>query len=122
MSDAPRNPRKEYNRTASAQTTQSHTSFRGTPPGKIRIEVLHFGGEFIGTFMFLFMAFAGCHIASNTVAPAPALTQGTNQPPEAAKLLYISFAFGMSLAVNIWVWAHVSGAMFNPAVRNPFRL
>lgn len=32
------------------------------------------------------------------------------------QLLYISLAFGFSLAVNVSIFARVSGGLFNPAV------
>jgi len=85
----------------------------------LRVEILHFVGEFFGTFMFLFMAFAGCQIGGSSVSLAENLKSGEHTPPDAGKLLYISFAFGMALAVNVWAWARVSGGMFNPAVRLP---
>ncbi|KAK5173440.1 Aquaporin-1 [Saxophila tyrrhenica] len=62
-------------------------------------------GEFIGTFFFLFFALSGTQVA-NTTKDANELNQ----------LLYISLAFGFSLAVNAWVWFRVSGGLFNPAI------
>jgi aquaporin related protein len=35
-------------------------------------------------------------------------------------LLYIAFAFGVSLAINVAIFADVSGAKFNPAVSHIF--
>ncbi|KAI1766563.1 aquaporin-like protein [Hypoxylon sp. FL1150] len=64
--------------------------------------------EFAGTFMFLFFAFGGTN-AVNTNLPGDA-------PADPAKLLYISLCFGMSLAVNAWVFFRISGGLFNPAV------
>ena len=65
-------------------------------------------GEFIGTFFFLLLALSGTQVA-NTV-PNP------EHQDELSRLLYISLAFGFSLAVNAWVWFRVSGGLFNPAV------
>ncbi|PVI07912.1 aquaporin-like protein [Periconia macrospinosa] len=75
-----------------------------------------FLGEFVGTFMFLFFAFAGTQIAADSTPPNPLLAIDQPIPPNPAKLLYISFAFGFSLLVNVAIFADVSGAMFNPAV------
>lgn len=36
--------------------------------------------------------------------------------PTAGLLLYVSLAFGISLAVNVWIFYRVSGGIFNPAV------
>ncbi|KAI1107362.1 aquaporin-like protein [Jackrogersella minutella] len=64
--------------------------------------------EFAGTFMFLLFAFGGTN-AVNTNLP--------NDPPaDPARLLFISLCFGMSLAVNAWVFFRISGGLFNPAV------
>ncbi|KAL1592036.1 Aquaporin-1 [Paraconiothyrium brasiliense] len=98
-------------RSATTQSTVPQLSKAG-----VRVELLHFVGEFVGTFMFLFMAFAGCQIGGSSVSLTANLETDGATPPDASKLLYISFAFGMALAINVWAWAHVSGAMFNPAV------
>ena len=66
-------------------------------------------GEFIGTFFFLFFALSGTQVA-NTISA------GEKHASELMRLLYISLAFGFSLAVNAWVWFRVSGGLFNPAV------
>lgn len=36
--------------------------------------------------------------------------------PNTSNLLFISLAFGFSLAVNAWVFFRISGGLFNPAV------
>ena len=64
-------------------------------------------GEFVGTFMFLYFAFAATQIA-NTLTPAT--------EPNLTQLLFISLAFGFSLAVTAWVFYRISGGLFNPAV------
>lgn len=77
----------------------------------IRTEIPAFLGEFIGTFMFLSMAFSGTQIALNA-ASSPALAGSTNPLPDVTKLLYIAFAFGISLAINVAIFADVSGGKF----------
>lgn len=64
-------------------------------------------GEFTGTLMFLFLAFAGTEIVMVNSVPAA---------NEIVKLLYISLCFGFSLMVNAWIFFRISGALFNPAV------
>lgn len=74
-------------------------------------------GEFAGTILFLFFAFAGtqvANIASNNNADGTVVTTVASQNP--AQLLYISLCFGFSLAVNAWVFFRISGGLFNPAV------
>lgn len=67
-------------------------------------------GEFLGTFLFLFFAFAGAQVANEASAAIG------EEKPSAGTLLYIALAFGFSLAVNAWVFFRISGGLFNPAV------
>ena len=85
-------------------------------PNVLRKELTVFIGEFIGTFMFLFLAFAGTQIALESTTVNPFTPPNVNPPPEVAKLIYIAFSFGAGLAVNVAIFADVSGGMFNPAV------
>ncbi|GMF79029.1 unnamed protein product [Aspergillus oryzae] len=66
-------------------------------------------GEFVGTFMFLFFAFAGGQV-SNTPKPAEGAA------PNTSNLLYLSLSFGFSLLVNVWTFYRVTGGLFNPVV------
>lgn len=72
-------------------------------------------GEFAGTFLFLLFALGG----TNVVNAAPLQGQPEDLAANPAKLLFISLCFGMSLAVNAWVFFRISGGLFNPAVRYP---
>lgn len=80
-------------------------------------------GEFVGTILFLFFAFAGTQVAnisSNNNSGGTVISTVVSKNP--AQLLYISLSFGFSLAVNAWVFSRISGGLFNPAVRrSPFR-
>lgn len=90
----------------------------GFLPNKARNHFVAFLGEFIGTFLFLFFAFAGTQVANQAVA---AVTSGTqvhpggklSQVPNAPGLLYIALAFGFSLAVNVWVFFRISGGKWH---------
>ncbi|KAJ4994291.1 MIP family channel protein [Stagonosporopsis vannaccii] len=86
-----------------------------TPHTTVRKEIAAFLGELIGTFMFLFLAFTGTQIALNA-AGTQQLTSSDNPAPDVSKLIYISFAFGVSLAINVAIFADISGGKFNPAV------
>ncbi|TPX36605.1 hypothetical protein SmJEL517_g01170 [Synchytrium microbalum] len=61
--------------------------------------------EFIGTAMFLFLAYAGIQAAVQTSAGTFAST-----------LLVIALAFGISLMITVWTFGGVTGAPQNPAV------
>lgn len=74
-------------------------------------------GEFVGTFMFLFFAFAGTSTANIGSGDAVNLsTTGSATGFNPATLLYISLSFGFSLMVNAWIFFRISGGLFNPAV------
>lgn len=95
-----------------AKTVQ-RAHFLNFLPRAIRGHVVACAGEFVGTFMFLLFALGG----TNVVNTAP--KEGANAidlSANPAKLLYISLCFGMSLAVNAWVFFRISGGLFNPAV------
>lgn len=68
--------------------------------------------ELVGTFLFLFFAFSAAGVAN---AVPPEFSDGIAVPNIAA-LLYISFAFGISLMVNVFAFYRISGGQFNPAV------
>ncbi|KAJ8605248.1 hypothetical protein MRB53_041504 [Persea americana] len=74
-------------------------------------------GELVGTFFFLLLAFSGTQTANvssnnNTGDNVNAMT--AQKTPQ--QLLYISLAFGFSLAAMAGVFARISGGLFNPAV------
>lgn len=69
-------------------------------------------GEFVGTFLFLFMAFAGTQIAHTPVPKANAL-------PDPAAYILICLTFGLSLTTNVWAFYRVTGGLFNPVVSRP---
>ncbi|KAK5171333.1 uncharacterized protein LTR77_004477 [Saxophila tyrrhenica] len=74
-------------------------------------------GEFVGTTMFLFFAFAGTLVA-NIGATESASQTTTNAAVGFSPIvnLYVAVAFGFSLMVNVWIFFRVSGGLFNPAV------
>jgi aquaporin rerated protein, other eukaryote len=59
--------------------------------------------------MFLFFAFSATQVGNEGTSPL-------SQAPDTSVLLYISLAFGLSLAVNVWCFYRITGGIFNPAV------
>ena len=94
----------------------------GFLPSGVRNHFIAWLGEFVGTFMFLLLAYAGTQVA-NTAALQESGGSGGNGPPDAGTLLYIALAFGFSLAVNVWVFFRVSGGVshecFCPVTSTP---
>ncbi|ESZ90878.1 hypothetical protein SBOR_8747 [Sclerotinia borealis F-4128] len=72
-------------------------------------------GEFVGTTMFLFFAFAGTQVANIDSDTANTTTGGATGFDVSVEL-YISIIFGFSLMVNVWIFFRISGGLFNPAV------
>ncbi|KAI5926106.1 aquaporin-like protein [Camillea tinctor] len=96
-----------------AQSLEAHRiRFLNFLPLSIKNHIVAIASEFVGTFMFLLFALGG----TNAVNSAPMEGQPENLAANAAKLLFISLCFGMSLAVNAWVFFRISGGLFNPAV------
>jgi aquaporin rerated protein, other eukaryote len=102
--------------TSSRETEVRSRNIRESVPNPVRNEFIAFCGEFGGTFMFLFIAFAATQVANASAPATPAGSNTLTQTPNTANLLYISLAFGFSLAVNAWAFFRISGGLFNPAV------
>ncbi|GAB7359534.1 hypothetical protein MBLNU230_g6723t1 [Neophaeotheca triangularis] len=116
-------PPSDAYRPSTNDTNQTTTSaggkrvpFLGFLPNKPRNHFIAMLGEFAGTFLFLFFAFSATQVANAAAAGAEGETDGLAQVPNAGVLLYISLAFGFSLAVNAWIFFRISGGLFNPAV------
>lgn len=85
-------------------------------PTTIRNHFIAMIGEFAGTFLFLFFAFSATQVANAGAAAANEVADTiVANAPNTSVLLYISLAFGFSLAVNVWVFFRISGGLFNPA-------
>jgi len=90
-------------------------------PNRIRNHAIAMLGEFVGTFLFLFFAFSATQVANAATSDAGSGGDGSlTQAPNTSALLYISLAFGFSLAVNAWVFFRITGGLFNPAVCTSF--
>jgi len=84
-----------------------------THPSTARNNIVAGLGEFVGTFLFLFFAFAGTQIANT---PAPTVPATGFALPNTTNLIFIALAFGMSLMANVWAFYRVTGGLFNPVV------
>jgi aquaporin related protein len=74
-------------------------------------------GEFIGTTVFIFMAFAAAQVAfvsSNNTKKGNIDTSVSSVTP--SELLYIALGAAFSLAVTAWTFFRISGGLFNPVV------
>lgn len=83
-------------------------------PRRVKGHAVAFFGELAGTF--LFMLFGQGALNSVNDAPKTGENVSQNLAADSSKLLFISLAFGFSLAINAWIFFRVSGGLFNPAV------
>lgn len=67
--------------------------------------------------MFLFFAFGGVMVGKSALGGDPSTTS-----EYLVFLLYGATSFGMSLAINAWIFYRVTGGLFNPAVTFAFVL
>ena len=91
----------------------THSSGRNKERRKrkaMKNHLIAMSGEFVGTVLFLWFAFAGTQVAAMVAPGDPGII-------DAQRLLYISLSFGMSLLVVVWAFYRISGGLFNPAVR-----
>jgi hypothetical protein len=66
-------------------------------------------GEFVGTFLFLFMGYAGHMMIVDQSAASTSM-------PGFLQTVAIAYAYGFSLLVTAWAFYRISGGLFNPAV------
>ena len=70
-------------------------------------------GEFVGTFLFLYFAYAGNIMAASRGIPGP------DGGMSSETVVFISLAYSLSLLVNVWAFYRISGGLFNPAASLP---
>ncbi|KAK0634184.1 aquaporin [Immersiella caudata] len=87
-----------------------------TLPPTLRNNTVAALGEFVGTFLFLFFAFAGTQVANTTGVTNQHGADVIMQGPNLIVLLFISLAFGVSLTANVWAFYRITGGLFNPSV------
>ncbi|KAH9945413.1 aquaporin-like protein [Epithele typhae] len=96
----------------SPDVDHSH-KFQTKPPGyfdSFRDDLTAAALEFVGTTVFLLLAFGGVQAAAFEAGPNPA------QSSEIQRVMYVSLCFGMSLLVSAWLFFRVTGGLFNPDV------
>lgn len=67
----------------------------------------------------LFFGFIAAQTANEKLDNTLRVANGSSAAasgPSLIQIAYISSVFGLSLAVNVFIWYRVSGGMFNPAV------
>jgi aquaporin related protein len=104
----------------SNKETEHSGSYKG--PGSIRPKIaglpdtprnhiIAVCAEFVGTFMFLLMAFVIAQASNENADPK---TNPTGSNP--AQIIMIAFGFGFSVMVQVFVFYRISGGHLNPAI------
>jgi aquaporin related protein len=107
----------DHHANAHVENGHGHRHSNGHGHGKRKISTLtgHLVaavGEFVGTFMFLYFAFAG-QIMLVTQAGEVSRANGL---ASSQQNIFTALLYGLSLLVNAWAFYRISGGLFNPAV------
>jgi hypothetical protein len=116
LAHSPRTSREKHR----VEETHGHHKHANKPARRSKRLKNHFvaaTGEFVGTVMFLYFAFAAHSMVVSQSAESPLATG--NRGASAQSVVFISLAYGMSLLVTAWGWYRISGGLFNPAVCLP---
>ncbi|KAK1244254.1 hypothetical protein MKX08_002392 [Trichoderma sp. CBMAI-0020] len=95
-------------RSGSGGNDRTRDSFR---PSTVQKHLIASAGEFVGTFFFLWFAYAGSmqYIKQATLSPPSGGISDTT-------VFFIAHVYSFSLLVNVWAFYRISGGLFNPAV------
>ena len=96
---------------------EAYNEHRESKGAKMRDHLVAMSGEFVGTVLFLYFAFAWQLIA---IQQQP--STASNGGPSADQIMYTSIGYGFSLLVCAWAFYRISGGLFNPAVSCPARI
>jgi hypothetical protein len=91
---------------------EAYSEHRESKGAKARDHIIAASGEFVGTVLFLYFAFAWQLVASGQQVSQTAQAGG----PPAEQIMYIAVGYGFSLLVCAWAFYRISGGLFNPAV------
>lgn len=107
-----------HNNSSPPPTAEKHAIF--SPHGRrtlltpIQSHIIAAIAEFVGTFLYLFLAYVGQLMAVSRQPSAGDFTGNSN-----VTVLIVSFAYGISLLANVWAFYRISGGLLNPAVCIP---
>lgn len=104
------------NRHGSTSSEGPTNNFFARWPDGFRGHTIAMLAELVGTTAFLFFGFAAAQVANEK---DDTLAADGGSDPSLLQITYIAATFGISLAVNVWIFYRVSGGMFNPAVSLP---
>lgn len=89
-------------------------NMKGPHLTKMQTHMVATVGEFVGTFLFLYFAYAGNLMAASRASSFAPNSAGGGMSSET--VIFISLAYSLSLLVAVWAFYRISGGLFNPAV------
>ncbi|KAK0756194.1 hypothetical protein N5P37_011284, partial [Trichoderma harzianum] len=94
-----------------AVPNDSSHSREGFHPSTMQKHLIASAGEFVGTFFFLWFAYAGSmqYVKQATLFPTSGGISDTT-------VFFIAHVYSFSLLVNVWAFYRISGGLFNPAL------
>lgn len=107
---------------ATAEDTEPILSKKHVRILRAKNHFLAFVGELVGTVLFMYFALGATNVANLPATTVTGTTTDSSTTGDAvtvlntSSLMYISLAFGFSLAICAWIFFRVSGGLFNPAV------
>ncbi|KAK8136413.1 aquaporin rerated protein [Apiospora sp. TS-2023a] len=93
---------------------QHHLFKQHTHTTTLQQHVVAATGEFVGTFMFLFMGYSGHLMILDQAAAGGSSVASLSLG--FLSTMAVGFTYGFSLLVSVWAFYRISGGLFNPAV------
>ena len=106
-------PNRNNSRAQARNKKNDDRKQRGKPGSTVKDHLIAISGEFVGTFLFLWFAFAVHQMASDQAGQDAIRNAAT---PSSQTIVVISLGYGFALLVAAWNFYRVSGGLFNPAV------
>lgn len=94
-----------------------HHGHNQTHTTELQQHIVAATGEFVGTFLFLFMGYAGHLMILDQAAQGRSSVASTSLG--FLEIMAVGFTYGFSLLVSVWAFYRISGGLFNPAVCPP---
>lgn len=108
-------PREWRDKNANQNANQHHPPRSPHPQSHLSTLQKHLiaaSGEFVGTFFFLYFAYAAQNMLHTQASETAIANGGTSSQMN----IFTALVYGLSLLVNAWAFYRISGGLFNPAV------
>ncbi|KAF2277790.1 aquaporin-like protein [Westerdykella ornata] len=104
-----------HSHSSTTHDKKPHHFHRPPPPTHLTPLQKHLiaaSGEFVGTFLFLYFAYAANVMLATQAGERSIANGGTSDQTN----IFLALVYGFSLLVNVWAFYRISGGLLNPAV------